>query len=82
MTYSIQHNPNCPSKYLIRLIGDEAGIIDNLPHSSYIVKRTNDRLFYGKTLEEAIDKVLADERVARTRRMQKMHYKPSLVLQE
>ncbi len=80
LTYSLQHQPNCPKKYLIRLIGDQAGMIDNLPYSPYSREYTKDRLFFGKTLKEAIDKALADEMVARDRRLKKMNYIPKQAL--
>jgi hypothetical protein len=69
LTYSLQHNPNCPSKYLIRLAGDDSGIIDNRSYSSMAENQTKDRLFFGVTLAEAIDKALADEKIALRRRM-------------
>ena len=46
-TYRIDHNPNCPSPYLIRLVGDgEAKLYGD----------KKDRLYYGHTFEEALQK--------------------------
>jgi hypothetical protein len=48
-TFCIQHNPNCPSPWLIRLPGG-AAFIDMKPYS-----QTVDILSFGKTFEEAAD---------------------------
>ena len=55
-TYVVQHNPNCPNPYLIRLVGDKAAAID-LQHPAV----TQDRLGYGKTLEEAVEQALSND---------------------
>jgi hypothetical protein len=47
-TYAIEHNPNCPSQYLIRFPGKN-GAIDKKPP-----KETKDIVGYGNTLEEAV----------------------------
>jgi len=47
-TYVVQHNPNCPSPFLVRLVGPESGIIDMKYYDE-----TKDILGFGKTLEEA-----------------------------
>ncbi len=52
-TYAIQHNPNCPSPFLIRIVGKGAGRLDYLSYS-----KTKDAIAYGKTLEEAVENVL------------------------
>ena len=69
LTYALQHHPHCLSPYLIRLCGDLAGMIDHRPYSRFTENPTNDRLFFGKTIEEAIEKVLADEEIALERRL-------------
>lgn len=53
VTFSIHYNPNCPSRYQIRLIGEGMGNLDNLPGP-----KTSDELFHGKTLEEAVGEVV------------------------
>lgn len=47
-TYIVQHNPNCPSPFLVRLVGPESGVIDLKYYD-----KTKDVLGFGKTLEEA-----------------------------
>jgi hypothetical protein len=47
-TFAIQHNPNCPSPYLVRLAGKGRRMIALKPRS-----QTADILGYGKTLCEA-----------------------------
>jgi hypothetical protein len=47
-TFAVQHSPNCPSPYLVRLAGRGKGMIDLKPPN-----RTADVLGYGKTLCEA-----------------------------
>lgn len=54
LTYAIQHNPNCPSPFLIRLVGKNRSIIDLKYYDE-----TKDQLFFGLTLEETVEKVLA-----------------------
>lgn len=46
VTFAVQHNPNCSSPFLIRLVGYGAGIIDG-NHPSV---GTRDALGYGPTL--------------------------------
>jgi len=61
VTYAIQHNPNCPAKYLVRLVG-ESGRIDLKPYGNHLPRvkhETGDILGFGKTLDEAIDNALA-----------------------
>jgi hypothetical protein len=45
-TYVVEHNPNCPSPYLVRLPGRQ-GFIDKL------FGKSGDISAYGKTLTEA-----------------------------
>ena len=52
-TFVIEYNPNCPSPWLVRLNGRSA-IIDKKPYH-----RTNDRLGFGKTVEEAYKDAIA-----------------------
>ncbi|MBI2062249.1 MAG: hypothetical protein HYT64_00945 [Candidatus Yanofskybacteria bacterium] len=47
-TYVVEHSPNCPSPFLVRLVGPESGVIDKKYYDE-----TNDILGFGKTLEEA-----------------------------
>lgn len=62
VTYAVQHNPNCPAKYLVRLVG-KSGRIDFKPYGNGLPRvkhETTDILGFGKTLGEAIDNALAD----------------------
>lgn len=55
LTFAVQHNPRCPSPWLVRLPG-KSGTIDMKPYRDPvgIVKHeTTDRLGFGKTLGEA-----------------------------
>ncbi len=49
-TFSVEHNPNCPSPYLVRLVGFQRGGLDKFEPNA-----TNDYMGYGKTLVEAAD---------------------------
>lgn len=55
-TFCLEHNPNCPSPFLVRLPG-ASGFIDKKPVWSLdpSVELTGDCYGYGKTLEEAAD---------------------------
>lgn len=55
LTYQINRNPNCPSEFLVRLVTPGTGGLDGLPTNA----ETKDIFAYGKTLEEAVDRVLA-----------------------
>jgi hypothetical protein len=48
LTFAVEHSPNCPSPYLVRLTGTGRGEIDHKPKHE-----TQDVLGYGKTLAEA-----------------------------
>ena len=48
LTHAIEYSPNCPSKYLVRLVGNGQIILDNRPPG-----KTDDILGYGKTLAQA-----------------------------
>lgn len=61
LTFAVQHNPRCPSPWLVRLPG-KSGTIDMKPYRDPvgIVKHeTTDRLGFGKTLGEAARAALA-----------------------
>lgn len=54
-TFAIQHNPNCPSPWLVRLPGDN-GVIDLKPYGDavgIVEHETGDHLGFGKTLIDA-----------------------------
>ncbi|RRY08830.1 hypothetical protein [Brucella anthropi] len=56
LTFAIQHNPNCPDKFLIRLPG-RSGRIDLKPYADQLGFRkseTEDVIGFGKTLAEAL----------------------------
>lgn len=48
LTYRVEHNPNCPLPFLVRLVGKNGGRIDGGP-----IKKTKDILGYGGTLVDA-----------------------------
>lgn len=52
LTYQIEHSPNCPSPFLLRIVTPGMGILDKLP-----THETQDIFAYGKTLEEAVAQV-------------------------
>ncbi len=54
-TYAIEHNPNCPKPYLVRLVG-APGMLDGKP-----VRETEDHLGYGTTLKEAAVEALRNK---------------------
>lgn len=51
LTFVVEHNPNCPMPFMVRLVGHYRGMIDHLPF-----KDSKDCIGYGKTLDEAADK--------------------------
>lgn len=53
-TYRTEHSPNCPSPYLVRIVG--CGILDGLPKG-----QTNDIIGYGRTFVEAASKALREK---------------------
>ena len=53
-TYALQHNPNCPSPYVIRMVGKGIACLDLKCY-----EETADRLYFGKTLKEAVNRALA-----------------------
>jgi hypothetical protein len=52
-TFVLEHNRNCPSPFLVRLVG-EKGYVDKLPAG-----KTSDVLGYGKTMTQAVRIALA-----------------------
>ncbi|MDW9478676.1 hypothetical protein GOB57_08155 [Sinorhizobium meliloti] len=63
LTFAVQHNPRCPSPWLVRLPG-KSGTIDMKPYRDPvgIVKHeTTDHLGFGKTLREAARAALASK---------------------
>jgi hypothetical protein len=65
LTFAIQHNPNCPSQWLVRLPG-KSGSIDMKPYRDLIgivPHQTGDILGFGKTLDEAARAALAASEV-------------------
>lgn len=58
-TFAVQHNPNCPSPWLVRLPGRSL-FIDLKPYSSITSQDdvTGDILGFGKTFAEAADAAL------------------------
>ncbi|MDW5314984.1 hypothetical protein [Rhizobium sp. PL01] len=61
LTFAVQHNPNCPSRWLVRLPG-KSGVIDMKPYRDQIgivPHQTGDVLGFGRTLDEAARAALA-----------------------
>lgn len=59
VTYSLHHNPNCSSPYLIRLIGKDQGCLDFLPYVTFFGEEvTKDTLCFGKTLSEVVEEAI------------------------
>lgn len=52
LTYQIEHGPNDPAPFLLRIVTPGRGSLDGLP-----THETRDIFAYGKTLEEAASKV-------------------------
>lgn len=60
MTYVVEHNPNCPSPFLVRLPGLSL-VIDKKPYVSAEADRlTSDALGFGKTFLDAADKAIEE----------------------
>lgn len=62
-TFAIQHNPNCPSPFLVRLPG-KSGVIDMKPYGDIFGRTPNttgDVLGFGKTLQEAALRALQEQ---------------------
>ncbi len=58
--FAVQHNPNCPSPWLVRMPGKSASI-DMKPYATFDpdVPLTEDILGFGKTFKEAASRALA-----------------------
>ena len=69
LTFAVQHNPNCPSPWLVRMPGVMSGAIDMKPYNEPegSSQRTRDALGFGKTLEQA---ALAARAVVEAQRQQ------------
>ena len=67
LTYAIEHNPNRPSKFLVRIVTLGTGGLDGLPTCE-----TGDTFAYGATLDEAVDRVL-DALSAQTGRLRQAY---------
>jgi len=48
LTYAVQHSPNCPSPFLVRLVGRWQGVLDYK-----LASETKDICGYGTTLRQA-----------------------------
>lgn len=55
-TFVLEHNPNCPSPFMIRFVGKGKGVIDKLPPG-----QSRDRIGYGQTIKEAVKQVYPDD---------------------
>ena len=91
-TFEIQYNPNCASKFLVRLVRPGRGRIDRLPYSGHeTTELTKDILGFGETLEEAsreageaFRKVLKEQLVKDVRLCDRCHqsaYEPEMKTQ-
>ena len=66
LTFAIQHNPNCPSPWLVRLPGKSL-VIDMKPYGGFGLTPddlTDDILAFGKTFEEAADAAIEQSNAA------------------
>ena len=91
-TFMIQHNPNCASPFLVRLVRPGKGRIDGLPYSGHSdTVMTKDILGFGDTLEEAsreageaFRKVLKAQLIKDVRMCDRCHqsaYEPDMKIQ-
>jgi hypothetical protein len=53
LTYAVQHSPNSPSPFLVRLIGRGQGVLDYK-----LADETKDICGYGTTLRQAAEEAL------------------------
>jgi hypothetical protein len=59
-TFAVQHNPNCPSPFLVRLIGHDKGRLDLKPYTwARQEQLTHDALGFGQSLAAAAEKAQA-----------------------
>ena len=74
LTFAVQHNPNCPSPWLVRLPG-KTGSVD-LKHYGdalgFTQSQTGDILGFGKTFDEAAEAALAAKAQASVERKFKL----------
>ncbi len=61
-TYMIEHNPNCPMPYLVRLVTPGSATLDRRP----VQELTSDTIGYGKSLGEAARDAFSKRAAART----------------
>lgn len=54
-TFAVQHCPNCPKPYLVRLIARGRGLLDLKPYCGDPSNITRDVLGFGLTLQEAAE---------------------------
>lgn len=66
-TFAIQHNPNCPSRYLVRLPGFLSGGIDMKSYYREPPEGTKDALGFGNSIVEAARKAKAERESARAK---------------
>ncbi|KAB6714290.1 hypothetical protein [Roseobacter sp. TSBP12] len=62
-TFVVQHNPNCPSPWLVRIPGKSC-IIDMKPYCGFGIAHeelTGDILGFGKTFWEAADAAISQD---------------------
>ncbi|WP_175857908.1 hypothetical protein [Burkholderia anthina] len=58
-TFALQYSPNCPSRFLVRLVGRQRARIDLKPYCTAPEDQlTHDALGFGKSLAEAAEKAL------------------------
>lgn len=65
-TFAVQHNPNCPSMFCVRLVGRGTGSLDY-----EIPSVTKDALGYGKTIEEAAENARSEQVISNLGRPQR-----------
>lgn len=66
-TFAIQYNPNCPSRYLVRLPGFLSGSIDMKSYYREPPEGTKDALGFGNSIVEAAVKAKAEQESARVK---------------
>lgn len=60
VTYRVEHNPNCPSKVRLRLVGRGRATIDGLP-----IHQSQDRIGHGQSLGEALRDIYGQKLLSR-----------------
>ena len=67
LTYAVQHNPNCPMPFLVRLIAPGRGLLDLKPYVGRKAEDlTKDILGFGKTFTEASSAALEEKKAKAT----------------